>query len=389
MSKPSFYFYCYPWDLEDEGLEVSLGRLAGEIGVDGITVAATETDIRMIRGRPIGGRRTFICPAGAHFQPDPAIHRGNRIRPIPAAWMKSKNSLERIAKIAQREHLDVRARIVCCEGKGVAERYPHAVCINAFGDPIPGQLCPNHPDVREYVALVVNDLTKNYPISAIELAEFGFGSIERIEWYPHTFAPHTLRTQLCNWCFCPACRQRTADANFDSEAVRSSILQCWNDFVNMKQSSDAPLVDPLADSSVSSAFESMRTESVTQLVRGARAKSDKPIQLSTSVMPKIEGVDLKSLRSVCEGIAIRAGYFEEECIAQEEIDAFGGTSRCAMLMECIPPTTPDGASLVAAVHRTSQMGFAAVGFENYGLAPNHCLDWVRQAIRYAKRESGI
>src|SRR5262249_33730749 len=103
MATPSFYFYCYPWDLEDEGLEISLGRLAGEIGVDGITVAATETDIRMIRGRPLGGRRTFISPAGAHFQPDPAIHRGNRIRPIPASWMKSKNPLERIAKVAEKE----------------------------------------------------------------------------------------------------------------------------------------------------------------------------------------------------------------------------------------------------------------------------------------------
>ncbi len=53
-----------------------------------------------------------------------------------------------------------------------------------------------------------------------------------------------------------------------------------------------------------------------------------------------------------------------------------------------PPASRNGQALVAEVHKACEAGHERVGFFQYGITPEPCLDWVRQAIRYARRESG-
>lgn len=54
---------------------------------------------------------------------------------------------------------------------------------------------------------------------------------------------------------------------------------------------------------------------------------------------------------------------------------------------CWPPMCKDGPALVSAVHEASQAGCLAVGFAHYGAAPLASLEWIRQAVRYARREA--
>ena len=84
-------FECFPWDLDLEGYDESLARLAGEIGVDAILVPAVHEGIRELRPRAAEGTRAFVCRAAAHFQPNAKLYSGLRIRPIAAAWMKTRN----------------------------------------------------------------------------------------------------------------------------------------------------------------------------------------------------------------------------------------------------------------------------------------------------------
>lgn len=386
--RPQFYFYCYPWDLEDEGLELALGRLAGEIGVDGICVSAIESEIRMIRGRPNGERRTFVSPAAAHFQPDASIHRSSRIRPIPAAWMKSKNPLEKISRVAGKEGLTLRARVVCCQGAHLVERYSHAACINVFGDPSETRLCPSHPDVREYVSLVIEDLSKNYPLTTIELAEFDFGFGDREAWYVHASAPGArLRQMMSCWCFCSACRQHAGSAGVDVDAARVSILEAWDASVRMERPSHQSTGDLHARFPDLAKYEQWRSEAVTQFVRGARSKAGAALKLCAARASSAGGTDFSALAAFCDGIVIPLTELEGKEPAKEEIALSGGASRCDAAITCFPPDAKDGPSLVADVQRASQAGHAAIGFANYGLAPEPCLDWVRQAIRYARREA--
>jgi len=386
---PAFYFYCHPWDLEDEGIEFALGRLRGEIGVDAISVTAVASEVRLIRGRPLGGKRTFVCPSAAHFQPDSSIHRDNRIRPAPAAWMKARNPLERIARVSEREGLGLRVRVNCCEGRQLADRHPHAACVNVWGDPFGDRICPSQPDVRAYVAALMEDLSRNYPLSAIELSGNNFAGGWEPDWYEHAGRCGAgMQHIVSTWCFCTACRQRAEEQHIDADAVRSAILAGWDAMLPAKTpEADAAILGLRANPQVA-AYEDFRREAVCALLRSARAKARRPLRVEVGLAGEFPGLDVARIRDCCDGLVVPVCEFEGEEVCAEEIARFGGTTKCDGRLICYPPFTEEGPSLVAQAHRAAGMGYAALGFEDYGLAPAPCLEWVRQAIRYAKRESG-
>jgi len=130
-----------PWDLEDEGLETSLARMAGEIGVDGLSVIASYSGIRQYRSRSVYERRLVEHDAATHFQPDPKRYVNTRVRPAAASWMKSRNPLERIARAAEKAHLKLRVQAAACRDTGLTSKYPMASCVNVFGDPVNTWLC--------------------------------------------------------------------------------------------------------------------------------------------------------------------------------------------------------------------------------------------------------
>lgn len=373
MARPKFYFYCYPWDLEDEGLEESLGRLAGEIGVDGITVAATETDIRMIRGRPIGERRTFICPAGAHFQPDSAIHRGNRIRPIPASWMKSKNPLERIAKVAAKERLSLRVRVNICDGVGIVERNSHAACTNVLGDTSTHRLCPSHPDVRQYTIALVEDLFKNYPVEVVEISDWGLlgRRTSRDAYQQYGIAQHD--SYFLRWCFCSSCRQRAIDSGVNVEAVRAEISTLLDDEIqNGRQEPDNSPSHGHETPSLA-AYRHVLSDSGLQLLQLASASRVEDVRgwSGPVIRGKSHGFSPNLIRQTPDGLVADVTEF-----------SLGDRGICIAAKRGAEDT-----NLVAEVQRDLKDNVGAIVFENYGECPESRLDWVRQAIRYAKRES--
>ena len=376
MARPKFYFYCYPWDLEDEGLEESLGRLAGEIGVDGITVAATETNIRMIRGRPLGARRTFICPAGAHFQPDAAIHRDNRIRPIPAAWMKSKNPLERIAKVAEKERLKLRARVVLCENDELVERHPHAARVNVFGDSCEKHLCPAHPDVRQYASSVAEDLLKNYPIEVLELSQFGY--TPAVSFHPSPAVdPMAFRSLMSvfKYCFCSACQQRATDSNIDTQAARQTVLRGLD---SLFDSSALDRVDAKLEASPSlTLYIEAQQGTVNQFLQGICKNRKERTRVLLDSEPSISQLAPEPMESICGGVILPY---------REARQGHMFSNWEASLYET-PPFIGDSQTTVKSTRDSIEQGSRAVIFDNYGAMPTRCLDWIRQAIRYAKRES--
>jgi len=56
------------------------------------------------------------------------------------------------------------------------------------------------------------------------------------------------------------------------------------------------------------------------------------------------------------------------------------------LSACSPPLA-DSAGLVAVVKRAVELGVRSVNVYHYGLIPEHRLEWVRLASRYARRET--
>lgn len=375
-----FLFICHPADLEDEGLDAALARLRGEIGVDGIILRAATTARTALRPRVTDSPKIASHESAAWFQPDAGHYRGTRIRPHVAAAIKSRNLFGRICDAATSQGLSVRASIDLLSSAPVASKHPTATCVDIFGRPHESILCPSHPDVREFAAAVIEDLCANYPIDAIDLAGIEFGPYYPMGW--------TLENQvqlldvgwsLINWCFCPACRQRAADS-VDAGEVTRLALAMLNDIV-LKEPIYSSFEENVAQREVLAAYARMRSESITSLHRMIRQRSAKPIWRNRSIRDEIHsGFDMRSANEWCDGFWVS----EPDSVEHAALLAIVGTPQ-RITAEFGP--VPESAWLVSNVHDAAQRNYAAIAFGEYGLASPSHLDWVRQAIRYARRES--
>ena len=384
------FFWCYPWDLEDEGIEASLARMAGEIGVTAVSVAATCRDIDQLRARRIGERRTVRFEAAAHFQPDRARYPKRGITPATASWVKSRNPLAKIAKEAQRQGIKLRAWAVCCHSGTMVARYPMASCVDIFGDPIGTWLCPGNPDVREYLAALVEDLTTNYPLDAIELeaADFGHGTGEPSARECGVQLGPVART-LLSWCFCSSCRQRASIASVDVEAVIASAKAHIEAAFRLEPAPHETFDAILADDPDLRAYFELRRESVTTLIRDIRPRNGVRLLLHVGPDIHISGAAVADLREHCAGFIKSASDYgtpQWQGHLNHIVDQSGSAAAVDVGLPCYPALMPSSDALVAAAHQASQSGHRAIGFHHYGLAPEPCLEWVRQAVRYARRE---
>jgi hypothetical protein len=383
-----FFFWCYPWDLDEEGIEAAIDRMTGEIGVDALSVATTLHGISEFRARSFARQRTIEYDAAAHFQPNPRHYSNTRVRPIAAPWMKSRNPLDKISRHAEKQGLKLRAWTVCCHGSAMVARYPMTACINALGDASPNWMCPSNPDVREYVTALVEDLTTNYPVETMELEAVDFGGLPHAHRHVRTgIGARPLEQVLLSWCFCPSCRQRAGELGIDVDAVVAAATAHLGRMMRAEPPAFSEIDPLLACDHHLSAYHKMRIDAVTSLVRMLRGRTTARIVMHKAAPLPFSAADPSDLAEVCEGFIMPASYAAAIDGPHSPSPSVVPVERTEIRQQCYPPHVEDGPALVSAVYQAARSRFAAVGFANYGVAPEPCLDWVRQAVRYARRES--
>jgi hypothetical protein len=382
------FFRCYPWDLEDEGIEAALAAMAGDIGVDAVSVAAAYHHVSEFRSRVAAGPRALEQEAAVHFQPEARHYASTRLRPNTAARIKSRNPLVKIAHVAEAQGLKLRAWVSCCRSRSLVSRYPMAGCVDVFGDPIPGRLCPSNPDVREYVAALVEDLSTDCPVEAVELEELHFGHAAGAQRFSDIgVAPNDVERVLLSWCFCSSCRQRASGEGVDVDAVTATVRKHLEQMTSLVPPSIETLSGLLAADANIAAYHRMREDAITSLLRRVRERTNARLLLCVERPDSATGLDVRAAAPECDGLVVPYG---PTCALPEDaraVEDAGGVERIEAVHCCHPPQVRDGAALVTQVHEASAAGYAGMGFFNYGIAPQPCLDWVRQAIRYAKRET--
>ncbi len=384
------YFWCYPWDLLDEGPDLALDRIAGEIGAQSISIATTYHSVAQFRPHAADAPARFVSESAAHFQPNASAYSATRIRPIPASWMKSRNPLERIAECCRSRNVALRAWLIACHGTALAARYPDAACKDAFGNRSTSWLCPANPDVREFVAGLAADLTTNYPIAAIELESPDFDS------NPHTHAHEKIGLNLgpierllLALCFCESCVQSANDADIDAAAVHRSVRVHLAPTIAGEPPRTTTTIDFLASDGALQAYAQHRTHSIRAFVTAVRRRTKTPIFVHAPYSPDLAGWNPADLAQHCDGFIFPAWTESPDSrrarLAQL-VAAAGSPDRVHLGFYCYPPQTADGPALVRAVHDAVSAGHSTIGFYNYGIAPNAGLDWARQAIRFARRD---
>lgn len=386
------FFWCYPWDLEDEGYETAIGRLAGEIGVDAISLGLVLPDIVQFRPRSTGGPRTVRRPAAAHFKPSAESYVNTPLCPPAASWMKSRNPIEQIAGTAERNGLKLRAWIVACDNVTLVKRHPSAGCVDVFGDAITGRLCPSNPDVRQYIAGLVEDLVSNYSVDAVELQSVDFGE-EAIPSEPHetNFDFGTIGRVLKNWCLCAACRQRAEELDIDSRAVESAVRAILERVLRLEPLQYETFEELMGEVSVLGDYARMRCEAVSSLIRTVRKRAGGRLLLHVPHDESVGGTEVQSLSEYCARFVIPPSRGPRDpspgAVSERFQRASLGADRLEIGVNGHPPHINQGPDLVKWVREAWQAGYGGIGFANYGVMPEPCLDWVRQAIRFARRDS--
>ncbi len=367
------YFRCDPWDLVDEGIDAVLDRLAGEVGVDGLVVSVLTGSVCVFRAHDGVSPRTFRCPPAAHFQPASKCYASSRLRPPTAGWIKSGNPLERVAAACEKRGLALSEHVVACDNATIVDRHGFAACEDAFGDASPARLCPTNPDVRAYLCGLVEDLSTNYAIEAVILIEADFGR-------PAGFHPGRLNPARSGWessvmCFCPSCRQAAAEQDVEAGPIAHHAAA-------LASAADGEVGD--ADVS---AYRRFRSSVVAATVKAIRRHCQCALDVHFPDLDPHRGVSVEHIAEFVSG-----WWAPESCetTRQALADAIGSRARIGVCAVVGAGRELPGAS-ADVVRNTSDLvvaGHRNVVFESYGATPLDRLEWVRQAIRFARREAG-
>ncbi len=378
--------WSYPWDLLDEGLNESLGRIA-DMGLDGISLAVSYHAGMLLLPHNPRQRIRFLEDGALYFRPHGGHFEGLALQPRISRLTADADPLAAICAAAERKGLEVVAWTICNHNSHQGERHPDVVMRNVFGDPYLYALCPSHPDVQAYLQALLQELS-DYPLRTLQLESCGFMG------FPHSYHHEKIRMDLgatgrylMGLCFCPACQKVAGKKGVDSSAAQIAVRGYLEGILAgrippTETFSDEALLDKLPQLAP---YLRMREGIVSRLVGRLHEAAEKPLNiLNLGEMPDPE----------------LAPHVDEVTLCAYEVapDAVAATTRAARKkaqppvrlgigIEACPLLSPSEENMVAKVRAAWDAGTDALYFYNYGLIPLKSLNWIANSLReYSTKE---
>lgn len=384
------YVSCHLWDLVDEGIDEVLGRLKGEAGADGVSVTVACPRVGLLRPHREASPRTFRSEGGLQFQPNKDAYSATRVRPVVAEWLRKTNPLAAVAEGCERQGLTLRGRIVCCHSGALASRHEFAAVKDVFGDLHPAWVCPSNPDVRECLRTLVADLSGSYPFAALELEAASFPPAE--SWRAGREICPDLGIAgewLLGLCFCESCRQSAASDGIDAASAARSATVLLERALATGEPVQKSVEALIASDPILSAFAAWGERQVARLLDLLRQACRCRLVLRREGGRLTTGSDFAGLAAYCDALltAPAEPADEIEPAVQAAAGDMGDVGKVEVGVSACAPACPDSTTLVRALSRAARSGVRTAVVENYGLLPVKRLDWIKQAARYAVRES--
>jgi len=216
--------WTYPWDVLDLGLETVVRDLRDRAGLNGINIATAYHAGRFFQPRSPKRKAYFPEDGTIYFEPDPKLWANRRIVPKVADILSEGDVLRALIAERDRGGLSVACWTVCLHNMRLGLLHPDACTRNAYGDPNHYNLCPCHPEVRDYLVTLIRDLSARYRPDIVQLETPGFMP------YAHEFHHEKdgvgLTAEddfLMSLCFCDACLARAGKAGVDGNAARATV----------------------------------------------------------------------------------------------------------------------------------------------------------------------
>ncbi len=356
----------------DEG--AFLARAAGEISLDALVVPAVTRPVRRFRLVPGAATPLFVSEGGWHFPPTATAHGESGVRPVKAKWFGSADHLKRLREEAGRRGLRFVLRVDVRGIPGLLEREPRLVHRTAWGQ-VDSRMgaCVLNPELRALLRDTLADLRRYEP-----------AEVELVGWEPDV-ATLLAGDSSCAWnstlqrvldtCFCPACRQIAEQADWDVERLVRKIV---DGIAGIAQSYDnATELCAALD-----AYIRVRQEAAAEWLR--RLAERKPAGTCVLVREHLEGRETSVDSGAPWMMRLPSELTESSAWSAALAEACDGA--VGVSLPAWRPAFDEPAALVRFVRAACDAGVQRFDFEGLDAAPDEAVMWLKQAVRFARRE---
>ena len=389
--------YVFVEDLRGEGVERVLDRISA-YGVAGVTVGAVHHASRDVT--PHGPAKLTVRHDGAHFTPPPDLFAGLRLRPTAG----HADALDGLRQACTQRGLALHGWTVFLRNATIGAAHPDVTVRDCFGDRgSPADLCPAHPDVRDYAVAL-----------ARAVARLGVDSVVAESLHFRPLRPRRsfvqlgpMDTYLFGLCFCDYCMRRGSDLGVDAEVARQECAR----IVGAVLDGDPPAQGEVTRAALTAyagpdvvAYARARSETVTTLVSevasATAAEGSKLVFVDSTGGVKGHpdglpapglaahdawplGVDLVALGDLVPAFGVLA-YARDPARVADDVGAYlRSVGKDREVRAVLRPGHPDSDSadrLVAKARAAKAAGAAAIDFYAYGLVPRTVLDRIPAAL---------
>jgi hypothetical protein len=383
--------YAYPWDLTDEGMDRSLGRIADLAGCQEVMPALSYHVASYFL--PHNPARPFYWgeDGAVYFTPDERRYGATKIRPRVSEIAAAPGYCERIVEAVNKRKLRFGAWVVYLFNHHLAQKYPELAKHDALGTRSRSQLSAAPTDVQEYAAALTADIVARFRPAAVHVE-----ALSRMRWSygfrdPKVLSKLSPRAEfLLSLCFNPASMANADRAGLDAAKFRQDVAT-WlrRHFDRIPRGED---LAPANEAWIGEAFEGR-----------LRRYLDAGRKHTTALWSRIADVIRRGGAQVEAGPASIAGAWHEdldpsinrlieravvgtisgdEAGRQRVRDTAAQIAKGGIVMTSLQPAQFDDAGpLQQQVHAAAAAGAGGAKFYNYGLMREEQLRFIGTALR--------
>ncbi|MEK6649457.1 MAG: hypothetical protein AABY75_00640 [Bacteroidota bacterium] len=376
--------WTYLWDIVDEGYDTPL-QLLKENGLTHVSLAAAYHAGRFLLPHNPRRKVYFLEDGTVYYEPTPSLY--GTVKPLVNSYVKSGHHFGSVRRAAEREGLGASAWVVCCHNTPLGTAYPSIACVNAFGDPMPHNLCPSSNDLRRYLRGVVCDLASQRA-QRIELEAMQFqGYAHGFHHEREGFALTPAHRFLLGLCFCPSCFDRSTPS-VDLVPIQRYVRKTLEDYFADPPSTTA--INTLADlpQDLFAPLVAWRKDVVVSL---AEELQDVVAKCGTELRPLVSldpiardmvGMDVARVAAITGGV-LMPGYVKDGSALRPVLGAVQSAAKGQQVIVGFQVGLPESGGKEEFLSRMAaarDMGVRDFNFYNYGFIPLENLEWIRKGV---------
>lgn len=368
-----------------------LDRVVGEVGIDHLTVPAVTGPMVQYRLGKEFQEPYFYTEGGWHFSPRTKLYAAVSARPHVARWAGSRDTLGPMREYAAKHALKFVVRLNFRGFRGPLMALPETRMRTAWGGELAGYgACTSSPVFRELVQATLADLTAYEP-DGFELDRIRSGEEELPLGVSRPLLWDGLLKYWVRTCFCPACRQIGSRAGVDVDAAAEAVQSFGQDYA--RTGFTAALGKKLEH--LGPYWDARHTDLHDWIEQIARNFAPRTVY----VVSEPVGPGLVTRLERDERFDARDASGPDQSPEPPAPVSFNGGSFAPYASSCEPapitgliwnlfaPRSQAGDALVRSLSHALQLGFEFFEFERVEEMPEQAVTWLKQAVRYARRQS--